>query len=91
MEDFFNSECQAIGFRQAVNFGIAKPSPEKGGQLSETVKAFIVHFSNDDPLETGKDVLETIWQRMQMTEMQRRNVMATLPRLINGFTDGTEG
>jgi hypothetical protein len=86
LENFFDPESQTVGFRQAVDFGVAKPGSEKSCQLPKSIKTLIVHFGDDDSIEAGKDAVKPIWERMQMAQVQRRDVF----RAIHSFADWTK-
>ena len=60
---------------------------ENDGELAEAVNALVVHLDHDDALEVLEDFLESVRQGMNVTQMQRADLLAVFTRTLRRIVD----
>src|SRR5438876_8956472 len=80
VQNFFDPEGETVGLREARDLRFTIAGAQNRGELAEAVNALVVHLDRDDPLEFFEDFLETVRQRMEMTQMQRADFLAVFAR-----------
>src|SRR5260370_22625045 len=90
-EDIPDFPSQAVGFVDAANLRVAKAGAEQAAQLPVTVQAFVVHFDDEDVVESGKNILQPRRERMKVADGNGRNAVARGPAAIDRFLDRALG
>ena len=75
---------QTVGLVDTANLRIAKTSAEQAGKLSVAVDAFVVHFDDQDVVETGENIFQTVGQWIQVAKVRSLLVGG----LLFGFLGG---
>src|SRR5438128_12111459 len=76
VQNFFHPERQPVGLGEARDFWFAISRAQDGAELAVAVNALVVHLDRHDALELREDFLESVRQRMHMTQVQSAAFLA---------------
>src|ERR1039457_6469246 len=86
-ENFLHLPSEAVGLVDALDFRVAIAGAQHSTKLAVVVKPFVVHFHDENLVESGENIFQPVRQRVDVAQMNRGNTVAGGAGAVHGLLD----